>query len=129
MGDELPPEFATIRKTELRWSAIVQMFRVLVICLMLYGVARCFLQATIAVAGKETTVRLILQTLANAKIAISLNLGISISLGVLWGRERNLRKTTVQRLHGRIHALELQIAPARSSSGLDERGDTRPEDK
>ncbi len=49
--------------------------------------------------------------------------------GVYGWKQRDLRKTTVERLQSRIKELELKLDSKRSSSHLTPRGDTREEDK
>lgn len=85
-------------------------------------------------AGKETLASFSFQGVANyigkeASIAQWVEY-VAIGVLLIWGiLERRLRKDVIQRLHGRIHELEKQIDPGRSSSRLTPRGDTRTLDK
>lgn len=50
--------------------------------------------------------------------------------GLLYGaRQKRLKGNTIQKMGAQIKELEAKIDPNRSSSGLTERGKTRPEDE
>ena len=51
---------------------------------------------------------------------------LALIYGVL---QRKLRRDAIQRLHGRVEALEKERDPSRTSSTLTSRGDTRREDR
>ncbi|MCC6139971.1 MAG: hypothetical protein IT389_05060 [Nitrospira sp.] len=90
--------------------------------------------AAAALAGKETLAAFSFQGIASyvgkeTSVAEWAQYAIIAAL-LIWGSvERKLRKDVIQRLHGRIHHLEKQIDPKRTSSQLTPRGDTREVDK
>lgn len=85
---------------------------------------------TVAVlAGETTTANIGIRFLADLRVseAVAWIFGAS---GVAYGlRQRTLRRSTVERLHGRIESFEKQLDPRRSSSQLTSRGETKPEDQ
>jgi hypothetical protein len=80
-------------------------------------------------AGGTTAANIGIRFLADVRVseAVAWLFGVS---GVLMAfRERQLRRATVERMHGRIKTLEEQLDPGRSSSQLTPRGETNPEDR
>lgn len=81
-----------------------------------------------ALAGKETFAQILVDVGLGEKFAMS-TLVVTATASLLYARyERHLRKTTVERLHKRIRALEERLDPTRESSELTPRGDTNPRD-
>ena len=81
-----------------------------------------------ALAGKQTEANILVSLLGTLEVSVVLSWVVG-GAGVAYGRAQNkLRKTTVERLHKRIHDLESAIDQNRSSSKLTPRGDTNPED-
>jgi hypothetical protein len=102
--------------------------RVLLICAAIIAVAYLLGHAIESLAGKETDANIFVNLLGKLEISVILSWVVG-GAGVAYGRSQmKLRKTTVQRLHGRIKSLEIEIDPARQSSKLTPRGDTNPED-
>jgi hypothetical protein len=106
----------SVLQAAIRWGAIVCITR--------------YIYLTISkLAGQQTSADIGVGFLAdvNVSVFVAWTLG---SAGVIYGYYQNrLRKDTVERLQGRIQALELKLDPNRSSSRLTKRGDTRPEDQ
>lgn len=79
-------------------------------------------------AGQTTNADIGVRLLADVKLS-EVFAYIFGSGAVAYGwRQRSLRKSTIERLQGRIRSLESILDPDRSSSGLTTRGDTPPKD-
>ncbi len=99
-----------------RWGAIVLIAR--------YG----YLSIE-SLAGQNTLADIGINFLSNIKVSVALA-GVAGAGGLIYGeRQRKLRKSTTERLQGRIRDLETEIDPDRSTSNLTPHGETRPEDK
>lgn len=101
--------------------------------LIKYGflaVVAAFSYESIAVlAGKYTFADIGVKFLSDIRIANSVGYVVGAA-GVAYGRrQKKLKEDTVQQLAPRIKQLETVIDPSRSSSGLTQRGRTRPEDE
>jgi hypothetical protein len=80
-------------------------------------------------AGKHTLADLGVKILADVKIGNAVSYAVGGG-GIAYGaRQRKLRGDTIQKMGKRIKELETAVDPGRSSSGLTERGHTRPEDE
>lgn len=100
----------------IRWGCIVLIFR--------YGYL-----GIEALSGKSTLADIGVSFLSDIKISIAIAWAAGLG-GMAYGhKQRKLRKDTIERLVGRIHDLEGELDPNRTSSKLTKRGDTRPEDK
>lgn len=84
------------------------------IALIYMGIVRP-LQIT---AGKQTVVDFMYKAVLDLKLHMVVPWAAAALFGGLWYRERNLRKKTVAREHGRVTELEKQLDPGRTSSGL-----------
>jgi hypothetical protein len=106
---------AAVAKDALRWGGIVLCFY--------------FLYRSVAVlSGKTTFADIGIRVLANLRVSEAAAWIFGAS-GVGYGvRQRSLRRSTIERLSGRIQELERGIDPRRSSSDLTPRGETPPED-
>lgn len=81
------------------------------------------------VAGKHTFADIGVRLLANIKVANSIGYLVGGG-GILYGnRQKKLREQTILNLAPGLRERELAADPNRSSSGLTERGGTRPEDE
>jgi hypothetical protein len=89
-----------------------------------------FSYGSIAVlAGKHTFADIGIRFLGDIKIANSVGYVVGLG-GVAYGRQqKKLRGNAIQSLSKRVKELEAEIDQGRSSSGITERGETRPEDK
>jgi len=89
-----------------------------------------FAYGAIAVlAGKQTFAQIGIKLLGDIKIANSIGYVVGGS-GIIYGRrQKKLKEDVILKLAPRIKELETEIDPKRSSSGLTERGRTRPEDE
>jgi hypothetical protein len=102
--------------------------RVLLVSVAVVVIVYFVTHALEALAGKSTDANIFVSLLANMEISVALAWGVGVA-GVAYGRhQRGLRKTTIARLQGRIHDLETNIDPNRTSSRLTPQGDTNPED-
>lgn len=100
----------------IRWSAIILIAR--------YG----YLSIE-ALAGKSTLADIGINFLSDIKVSVAIAWGVGVG-GAIYGlKQRKLRRDTVERLQERIQTLEAEKDPARTSSQLTKRGDTRPEDR
>lgn len=99
----------------LKWGGIVLIFY--------------FLDHSIAaLAGKNTSSDIAVSLITDFKINKYLGYAIGGG-GALYGYgQKELRRKTIERLHGQIKILEEKLDPRRSSSKLTKSGDTRPED-
>lgn len=95
----------------------------LVVCFGVYELRGCIE----ALAGKDTFAKIAIGLLADFKVSIAWMAAASAA-GVAV-RERRLRQKTVERLEGRIHELETDIDPHRTSSHLTKTGQTNPGDR
>jgi len=78
-------------------------------------------------AGRETGVSLAISLLADLKFVLTITLaGIAAAWAVV---ERSLRYRKTEYLQKRIRDLEMELDPARSSSGLTPEGKTNPRDR
>lgn len=92
-------------------------------------VAYCAYGASAVLAGKYTFAQIGIRVLGDIKIANSIGYVVGGG-GIIYGRrQKKLKEDTIQKLAPRIRELETAIDPMRSSSGLTERGRTRPEDE
>jgi hypothetical protein len=79
-------------------------------------------------SGQYTFADIGIKFLANVRIANSVGYVVGVG-GLAYGRrQKKLREDAIEQLAPRIKELEAQIDPNRTSSGLTERGRTRPED-
>ena len=86
-------------------------------------------RAIAVLAGQYTFADIGVKFLADVKIANSVGYVVGAA-GVAYGRrQKKLKEDTIQQLAPRIKELETAIDPNRSSSGLTQRGRTRPEDE
>ncbi|HFD32861.1 MAG TPA: hypothetical protein ENJ28_09180 [Gammaproteobacteria bacterium] len=100
----------------IRWGAIILVAR--------YG----YLSIEV-LSGKNTLADIGINFLSNIKISVAFSWFVGVGGAVYGLSQRKLRRDTVERLQGRIQMLEKELDPARTSSRLTKRGDTRPEDK
>lgn len=101
-----------------------------VLLVSLAGIAIVYLvgHAIEALAGKDTDANIFVDLFGKLEVAAALSWMVGGG-GVVYGRAQSkLRKSAVERLHGRIKDLETQIDPTRTSSKLTPRGDTNPGD-
>lgn len=92
-------------------------------------IAYCGYLSIMALAGKFTSAKILVNLLADKNISVTLAWSIG-AIGLIYGHiQRVLRKNTVERLQSRIVKLEKICDERRSSSKLTPRGDTRREDK
>ena len=87
-----------------------------------------FVQAVIALAGKETTANILIKILGNVTITYGILGTWATGATFLYLKERASRKKTIKKIHPRIKELEQLIDPKRSSSTLTETGETNPSD-
>jgi hypothetical protein len=80
-------------------------------------------------AGQETGIEFILHFLGNVYVSHTISFTISVSAIFYAWRQKQLKNTTVEKLHRRIKDLERRMDPNRSSSTLTARGETNPEDQ
>lgn len=103
--------------------------RVLLICLTSFGIVYLGGHAIEALAGKETDANILVSMIGTVEISMMLSWVFGAG-GIAYGKaQQKLRKSTVERLHGRIESLEAELDPKRTSSKLTKRGDTNPEDE
>ena len=89
----------------------------------------CTRDVLIAFAGQSTKADVIVQLIADFRLAVVLPWLLAAG-GVGYGvRQKQLKEKAVQRLTRRPHELEKIIDPERTSSGLTPRGRTNPEDR
>lgn len=82
-----------------------------------------------AIAGKNTDASLMISVFGNLQVSIAVAWLVGVG-GVWYGwTQRELRKTTIERLQSHIRLLEHRLDPQRSSSRLTPRGDSHPEDR
>lgn len=125
--EKLQAENAFLRRGGIA-EEIGKSIRVLLISAAAVAIAYLLGHAIEALSGKETDANIIVSLLGKLEISVVLSWVIG-GAGVAYGRaQMKLRKSTVERLHGRIKSLEAGIDPARKSSKLTPRGDTNPED-
>jgi hypothetical protein len=80
-------------------------------------------------AGQHTFADLGVKIFADVRIGNAIGYAVGGG-GIAYGaRQRKLRGDTIQKMGKRIKELETAVDPNRSSSGLTERGHTRPEDE
>lgn len=106
---------ASILNNLIRWGGLV-------------AIAYFLYRSVDALAGERTI----------ADIGVNFNTKISVSEVLAWifgisgigygYRQNDLRCTTIERLQGRIRELETHIDPQRTSSNLNQRGETNPRD-
>ena len=85
-----------------------------------------FKDCIVALAGKQTAANIVLNFLVDFKVSIAW--AIAGGSAIFAQRERKLRQNTVARLEGRIHELETDVDPNRTSSHLTTKGKTNPGD-
>lgn len=82
-----------------------------------------------ALAGKQTFASVGLSILGNIKVSEGIYIVLT-SGGIIFGvGQMQLRRRNIERLTKHSIALEKQLDPKRTSSGLTKRGTTRPEDQ
>jgi len=91
-------------------------------------IAWCASSMVQALAGRNTAASFDLSLLGILDLSVALSWVVGIVGGAYGLQQKKLRKDTVERLQKRIIGLEKKIDPARSSSKLTARGDTRIED-
>lgn len=92
-------------------------------------VAVCVYLSIAVLAGKYTFADIGVRFLGDIRIANSFGYAVG-GVGAVYGRrQKKLREDTIQKLSPRIKELETALDARRSSSGLTERGRTRPEDE
>lgn len=121
---------------EVRLSAKVQLAQIIgrVITTAFPWAAACVLayfayRSIDVLAGQKTVANIGVRFLADVKVseAVAWLFG---SGGIAYGwKQRNLRRTTVERLSGRLTGLEQLRDSRRTSSRLTPRGETNPRDK
>jgi hypothetical protein len=80
-------------------------------------------------AGRQTFAQIGIKVLGDIKIANSIGYVVGGG-GIAYGRrQKKLKEDVIQKLAPRIKELETAIDSSRSSSGITERGRTRPEDE
>jgi hypothetical protein len=85
-------------------------------------------QSIDSLAGKTTTADIGIKVFEDLKIS-DVIAAVATCSSVLYGlAQRKLRKSTIERLQGRIKKLEQSRDPSRTSSGLTPTGDTHPND-
>ena len=106
---------ASVGNALIKWGGLV------LISYFIYG-------SVSALAGKNTNADIGVNFLANIRVseAVAWIFG-TCGIGYGW-RQRALRKSTIERLQGRVKTLESEFDKRRSSSNLTERGDTNPKD-
>jgi hypothetical protein len=103
--------------------------RVLLICAACVAIVYLLGHAIESLSGKETNANIFIDLLGKIEVSVVLSWVVG-GAGIAYGRyERKLRKSTIDRLQGRIKSLEQELDPNRSSSKLTTTGDTNPEDK
>jgi hypothetical protein len=95
----------------------------------IFGCFFCLYLTANALAGKTTVVTGIAQAFVNLRMSEWFAYGIASVTGVGWYAERRLRRKTIKGQGKHIKELEKRIDPGRSSSGLQEDGQPKPEDK
>ena len=106
-----------------------RLWRTLIRAAATVGCVWLMAEAVGELAGKDTSVvvRGVLSVFADIKFVVSVALaGCAAAWAVL---ERWLRHRKVEHLQARVIALEQQIDPNRSSSGLTAKGQTHPADR
>lgn len=91
--------------------------------------AACAYMSISALSGKTTSTDIGMNVVSDIKISDVFMALLTGSASVVAYRERKLRKSTTERLSGRIAKSETAIDPHRESSGLASTGDTHPRDK
>ena len=80
-------------------------------------------------AGKKTDANIVLDFLGGLHVTVALGVPAVLLAIVYGGLQRKLRKDTTEKLSKHIQTLELRVDPARTSSTLTARGNTREIDK
>jgi hypothetical protein len=96
----------------------------------LFAVIAFFAYRSISVlAGQHTFADLGIRFMADVKVGNAISYVVGGG-GVLYGaQQKRLRGNAIQQMGSHIKELETKADPSRSSSGLTERGKTRPEDE
>jgi hypothetical protein len=82
----------------------------------------------LALAGQQTKAAIGIRILANVRLSAALGWGVGAG-GAGYGLlQRRLKGRDVARLSGRIHELEMEKDPGRTSSRLTKQGTTNPGD-
>lgn len=108
--------WASVANSAVRWGGAV-------------GITYFAYKAVESLAGRETGASLLVELVSDFKLNIVFPWLVAIGGAVFGLLQRYLRRTTIQRLHRRIHELEELVDPGRSSSNLTSTGDTHPEDR
>ena len=93
------------------------------------AIAYCGYLSIDTLAGKTTAADIGVELLANIRLSevFAYLFGVgAVGYGLA---QRQLRRSTVERLQGRVRTLEQVRDSGRTSSGLTPRGDTHPKDK
>lgn len=77
-----------------------------------------------AYAGEVTVANVVLRFLGELNWAVNLSWTLTLSVSVLWWRERKTRKDKVENLTERTQQLEKRLDDKRTSSKLTPRGET-----
>jgi hypothetical protein len=126
--EQLEAELLLLRNRRLSdgWASVANNF---VKWGALAGIAYFLYLCVDAVAGRETTAKLVVAVISDFKLHIALPwflTAVAVILGLL---QRHLKNGTVDRLGRRIKELEERLDPGRTSSRLTSRGGTNPEDR
>jgi hypothetical protein len=116
---QVADRITTIVTYLIRWGSLVLIVRY---------ITGTISETTIGLAGKTTLADIGIRFVGDLKLseAAAYIFGVG-GVGYGW-KQRNLRRDSLQHLHPRAQKYEESIDPARSSSRLTPRGDTRPED-
>lgn len=89
-----------------------------------------FIYRSVAVlAGKQTFASVGLSVLGNVKVSEGIYIVLTAGSIIYGVGQRQLRRRNIERLTKHSIALEKQLDPKRTTSGLTKRGTTRPEDQ
>lgn len=105
-----------------------------VIKYIFWGVLGCSFSWTLykifeAMAGKKTDANIVLDFLGGPQVTVAFSMLAPLLAIAYGGLQRKLRKDTTEKLSKHIQTLELRVDPARTSSTLTARGNTREIDK
>lgn len=132
MAPRKPPTLSANAHERLEFKRIEERyrtFRTAIRCLLVAVAFYCLYEAVSVLAGRATSVLLkaSLDLLADMKFAVTLTLAGAVAIWALVERALRYRKVTT--LSKRVAELERGIDPNRSSSALDSRGRTNPNDR
>jgi len=107
------------------YSQVLDLFKLVIWFVGLSVIVALFITLpTYYSAGKQTSLNVVYKAVADFKLHMILPYAIAAVFGELWRRERNTRKSTVEREHRRVAELEMELDRRRESSTLTPRGDT-----